>query len=181
MPLDSHLSQVLELWASDPYISMATIGRKLKISRERVRQLIEKAILKGMPILSYEEKETNRMVARQKSIDLMKDSIKLDIYSYKIRRSSHVRKKMSVLGFFVKCEICNWDKEPSVLACHHVDRNRKNNTVTNLLCVCPNCHAILHLVDRTAWTSHRGKERIKGPNFEMHAYRNTHKFAQVQQ
>jgi DNA-binding CsgD family transcriptional regulator len=180
MPLDSHLSQVLELWASDPYISMATIGRKLKISRERVRQLIEKAILKGKTVLSSEEREINRITAKQKSIALMKDSLKLDIPPYAIHTTTILRKRVSALGLFVKCEMCDWNEEPKILVCHHMDRNRKNNAIINLLCVCPNCHAILHLIDKAMITNQNGI-RIKGPNAIQNKYKRDHRFAQVQQ
>lgn len=43
-----------------------------------------------------------------------------------------------------KCEGCNstkWLKKLIPLELHHVDGNHYNNTLSNLLILCPNCHA----------------------------------------
>lgn len=43
-----------------------------------------------------------------------------------------------------KCEICelsNWNNQPIMLECHHVDGNRFNNELSNLQFLCSNCHA----------------------------------------
>jgi hypothetical protein len=44
------------------------------------------------------------------------------------------------------CEHCGWDAVPEVILVHHIDMNRKNNDESNLKVLCPNCHAIEHLV-----------------------------------
>lgn len=44
----------------------------------------------------------------------------------------------------LKCENCTlskWLDKPIKLELHHIDGNRSNNLETNLLLVCPNCHA----------------------------------------
>jgi 5-methylcytosine-specific restriction endonuclease McrA len=38
------------------------------------------------------------------------------------------------------CEKCGYDKIAQILEVHHKDRNRKNNNITNLEILCPNCH-----------------------------------------
>lgn len=41
------------------------------------------------------------------------------------------------------CEICKideWNGKPIVFDVDHVDGNRRNNTLENLMIVCPNCH-----------------------------------------
>lgn len=45
------------------------------------------------------------------------------------------------------CQECGWSKKnPATnkypLEVHHIDGNYKNNTITNLQLLCPNCHAI---------------------------------------
>lgn len=43
-----------------------------------------------------------------------------------------------------KCEICGiteWQNKRITLELHHIDGNRKNNSVENLLILCPNCHS----------------------------------------
>ncbi len=41
------------------------------------------------------------------------------------------------------CQIC-CEKDSRVLAVHHLDRNRENNDVTNLVWLCHNCHFLVH-------------------------------------
>lgn len=44
------------------------------------------------------------------------------------------------------CNDCGYDEVPAILQGHHIDGNRRNNSDDNLICLCPNCHAIRHLV-----------------------------------
>ncbi len=41
------------------------------------------------------------------------------------------------------CDNCKIE-DKRVMAVHHVDRNRKNNDVTNLVWLCHNCHHLTH-------------------------------------
>ncbi|MEK6841238.1 MAG: hypothetical protein AAB529_01120 [Patescibacteria group bacterium] len=41
------------------------------------------------------------------------------------------------------CKLCNC-KDERVLAVHHLDKNRKNNDVKNLIFLCFNCHHLVH-------------------------------------
>jgi 5-methylcytosine-specific restriction endonuclease McrA len=45
----------------------------------------------------------------------------------------------------IKCERCEYDEMPEILGVHHKDRNRKNNDLSNLEVLCPNCHSLEHL------------------------------------
>lgn len=40
-----------------------------------------------------------------------------------------------------KCEKCNQSKATYV---HHIDKTKTNHELSNLMAVCPGCHAILH-------------------------------------
>lgn len=42
------------------------------------------------------------------------------------------------------CERCGFSNEAAIIV-HHKDRNRDNNTLSNLEVLCANCHAIEHL------------------------------------
>lgn len=42
------------------------------------------------------------------------------------------------------CSICGYDEFPDILQVHHIDENRLNNNIENLLVVCPNCHSKIH-------------------------------------
>ena len=39
-----------------------------------------------------------------------------------------------------KCAICNWNEDTDVLEVHHIDENRQNNELNNLIILCPICH-----------------------------------------
>lgn len=45
-----------------------------------------------------------------------------------------------------RCGRCQYDKELGILLVHHKDRDRSNNSPENLEILCPNCHAIDHLL-----------------------------------
>ncbi len=47
-----------------------------------------------------------------------------------------------------QCERCSYDKI-QILNVHHKDRNRKNNDLTNLELICPNCHAEEHYLENS--------------------------------
>ena len=66
--------------------------------------------------------------ARQKSLSEDTDSIKV---FYKIFEN-------------IPCEICQWNKTSRDL--HHIVEvsNGGTNELNNLLCVCPNCHRMIH-------------------------------------
>lgn len=44
-----------------------------------------------------------------------------------------------------KCAICGWNEDDRVLEVHHLDENRKNNSINNLVILCPICHKYLTL------------------------------------
>lgn len=48
-----------------------------------------------------------------------------------------------------RCKICGWDKDERVLEVHHIDENRNNNDISNLVILCPTCHKFftLHIYD----------------------------------
>lgn len=52
--------------------------------------------------------------------------------------------KATLLGKVAACQRCGWHIEPAVLELHHRDRNARNNHLSNLEVLCPNCHSIDH-------------------------------------
>lgn len=48
------------------------------------------------------------------------------------------RKALSFYGKF--CELCDYDECDKILEVHHIDENRRNSDITNLIVLCPNCH-----------------------------------------
>ena len=39
-----------------------------------------------------------------------------------------------------RCAVCGWNEDEDILQVHHIDENRQNNTLDNLIILCPNCH-----------------------------------------
>jgi len=75
------------------------------------------------------------------------DDIKPDHYRGK-EVPSEYRKFYKIRNELTKCCRCGYDKYPSILQIHHIDRNRKNNTIDNLIVLCPNCHEEDHLINK---------------------------------
>lgn len=44
-----------------------------------------------------------------------------------------------------KCDSCSYDEVVEVLEVHHIDEDRSNNHLSNLVILCPTCHRIAHL------------------------------------
>ena len=42
-----------------------------------------------------------------------------------------------------ECEICGWNEDEDVLEVHHIDSNRANSNLDNLIILCPTCHTKL--------------------------------------
>lgn len=56
-----------------------------------------------------------------------------------------VRVTMKRRGMIEKCEHCGYNEEKAILGVHHKDEDRKNNALSNLAVLCPNCHSLAHL------------------------------------
>lgn len=39
-----------------------------------------------------------------------------------------------------KCAICGWDEDEDILQVHHIDKDRTNYQLNNLIILCPTCH-----------------------------------------
>lgn len=39
-----------------------------------------------------------------------------------------------------ECQICGWADDEDILEVHHIDENRQNNSLKNLMILCPICH-----------------------------------------
>jgi len=44
-----------------------------------------------------------------------------------------------------ECEVCGYDEHEGLLHVHHIDCNRNNNDIDNLMILCPTCHWALTL------------------------------------
>ncbi len=57
---------------------------------------------------------------------------------YKFGNANYRLKALS--SYPHKCAICGWDEDVDVLQVHHIDENRNNNDIHNLIILCPTCH-----------------------------------------
>lgn len=48
-----------------------------------------------------------------------------------------------------KCSDCGYNEYIEVLQVHHIDHNRNNNTINNLIILCPTCHHVKHFILKT--------------------------------
>lgn len=39
-----------------------------------------------------------------------------------------------------ECSVCGWNEDIDILEVHHIDENRENNEIDNLILLCPICH-----------------------------------------
>lgn len=79
-----------------------------------------------------------------------------DYFNNKVAIQSH-KLKLRLINesyFDHKCYNCQkkeWLGQPIPIELHHKDGNRTNNNLTNLIILCPNCHALTH--------NYRGKNK----------------------
>jgi 5-methylcytosine-specific restriction endonuclease McrA len=53
-------------------------------------------------------------------------------------------RKLALSHYPAKCNRCSYDKYPSILRVHHIDRDHGNSRLDNLEVLCPNCHEEEH-------------------------------------
>lgn len=75
-------------------------------------------------------------------------SIKGDIKFLKMRpkhygRSLTLYRRLAFEYYGKKCEVCGYDEQECALEVHHIDGDRKNNRIDNLIVLCSNHHAMV--------------------------------------
>lgn len=65
--------------------------------------------------------------------------------SFREKESINTYRRIAFENYKDKCDICGWDKDERILEVHHIDENRKNNKLENLIILCPICHRYLTL------------------------------------
>ena len=49
-------------------------------------------------------------------------------------------RSLALMEYENKCAVCGWDEDIDILEVHHIDENRNNNSLSNLIILCPVCH-----------------------------------------
>lgn len=92
---------------------------------------------------NYKGNQSGKGYSKVKSTSATLD----DYLSNKVYISSY-KLKLKLLNAAIKSEVCEscgltiWLDKPIPLELHHIDGNPYNNFLTNLLLICPNCHAL---------------------------------------
>lgn len=95
----------------------------------------------GLHFCCREHKDLAQRIDSGKIFDIMRpphySSTEENVGSLNTYRSLAFR------NYSHKCAICGWDEDEDILQVHHIDENRQNNSLSNLIILCPNCHAKL--------------------------------------
>lgn len=91
--------------------------------------------------------ELNCYKPNQPDLGLRKKSPKIPIediihpqyQSYKLRK--RLLEENIMIEICGKCSINSWNEMPISLELHHIDGNRTNHHIDNLMLLCPNCHS----------------------------------------
>lgn len=79
-----------------------------------------------------EHKDLAQRVESGEQFDSMRPNHYKDgMYWYRQKALSHYEHQ---------CAICGWNEDVDVLEVHHIDENRENNDIDNLIILCPTCH-----------------------------------------
>ena len=63
-----------------------------------------------------------------------------------VKRTDSVAYRRNAFEYYEhKCAICGYDECIEILEVHHIDENRNNNSIENLIILCPICHKKLTL------------------------------------
>jgi len=79
-----------------------------------------------------------------------------------------------ILGLFYKgnvCEICDREENGRKIHVHHIDRNKKNNNLSNLKIVCSWCHNnIIHKRKRDKLGRYASEEVMQNVGSSLHSF-----------
>lgn len=68
-----------------------------------------------------------------------------EIHPSHFNNGSSVYRDIAFREYPHKCNRCDYDENTLALIVHHKDRDRSNNSLSNLEIICANCHLIEHL------------------------------------
>lgn len=128
-------------------------------TRKKISMMYKQRISKGWisPLAGKPKSEEHKEKMRQNHADV--SGLKNPMYGKKPGKNNQMGPNnpnwKSGIGIYRKkafetlpkeCKECKI-KEINVLLVHHIDRNRKNNSIDNLEILCRNCHFLEHLKD----------------------------------
>lgn len=106
-------------------------GKVFKRKGNRVRSSVNKT---GLRFCSRACKDAAQRIASGTIFQAMRPT------SYGRGTGKYVYRDKALRHYPHKCEVCGWDEDVDVLQVHHIDSNRNNNKLENLIVLCPTCH-----------------------------------------
>ena len=93
---------------------------------------------------SLAHSKSKKYFCSRKCQTLWRNSIYIESRSSNWINGTHsYRKIMFRRDLVTRCNRCGI-KDERVLIVHHIDHNRRNNNISNLKCLCLNCHYLTH-------------------------------------
>ena len=109
-------------------VSCKICGKKFKVTPKRL-----KASKSGYLFCSYKCLNKGQRV----------ESGLTDMFPAHYKEGHYTYREKALRTYPHKCEVCGFDEFKAILEVHHIDGNRKNNEIDNLIILCPNHHAML--------------------------------------
>jgi len=101
----------------------------------------------------------------QKRKKYFSDRVKAGYYKGKtVKRKAELRKKYLEKNDY-NCKKCSWDTIPEILHIHHIDCDRENSKLENIIMLCPNCHYSRHYIEKTASWNPKMKKKYDTSNY----------------
>ena len=132
------------------YCGKVFLAENKEINRGNAKYCSLSCAAKAPKSLQYEQvcKQCGqKFMSSSKNTKYCSDSCKQK--NYRARQKSLSENGTSIKNYYkifenIPCELCQWDKTTRDL--HHIIEvsNGGTNELSNLLCVCPNCHRMIH-------------------------------------
>ena len=122
-------------WISEGQ-TKAYISKQLKCKPETLNSYLDKMGIyyEGNPgRKGFQRGESEGYVSALEYIQ--RDTVKSHILKQKLIRDGIKEPKCEI------CKLSEWNGKPIPLELHHIDCNHYNNSLENLMILCPNCHA----------------------------------------
>lgn len=75
--------------------------------------------------------ESGAEFSKMRPIHYRQNTEQITINNYRLIALRHYSKQ---------CSVCGWNEDDNILEVHHIDENRQNNDIDNLIVLCPICH-----------------------------------------
>jgi len=111
-----------------------------KKQSETKKMLFAKGLLKSWNRGSggFMRGENNPMYGKKRSLEVRKR-----LREIKYKNGIGIYRELAFGIYGKKCSVCGFSEE-ECLEVHHIDKNRYNNSIENLVILCLNCHRLVH-------------------------------------